>query len=259
VNWSALPADTIRLSVQAPGYKKFEKQFILNRGSNKETIQLEDDPLGLKASDACSADESPLYIEDLQDQTANNWPEIDAGAMGWSVVEKPDEPGNFVIAAKGNKDLQPPGTDLKSGLVFDNAVWRVKVWFEGSPMISTFLNWRHSFDKGDQRYFPHFGPQVLVDMTRFNSGEGIIVGRAGSRVQSKKWTSFEVSNYNGALQVWMNGKKMIAYSDKKLLPPGTIGLEPHFNGEGTIYYDNLAVCELTAPFVSMSPSSLIKK
>ena len=75
----------------------------------------------------------------------------------------------------------------------------------------------------------------------------------------KKWMSFEVSNYNGELQVWMNGKKLVLYKDKNPLPPGTIGLEPHFNGEGVIYYDNLAVCEISAPFVPLPLPTPAKK
>jgi hypothetical protein len=259
VEWKDLAAETIPLVVQASGYKKLEKELTLQRGANTESIQLEDDPLGLKAVSACGKDEKLVYIEDLQDKKADNWPEIDAEAMGWSVMEKPDESGNFVVAASGNKDLQPPGTNLRTDLVFDNAVWRVKVWFEGSQAISTFLNWRHSFENGDQRYFPHIGPQVLIDMTRFNSGDGITVGRSGTKAPLKKWVNFEVSYYSGEVQVWMNGKKLVIYTDKNPLPPGTIGLEPHFNGAGIIYYDNLAVCELNAPFVSLPLPTPVKK
>jgi hypothetical protein len=83
--------------------------------------------------------------------------------MGWSVTEKPNEPGNFVLSAKGNNDLIAPATDLKNNQVFDNAVWRVKVWFEGSPSISTFLNWRYTLDGGDRRYIINLGPRVMID------------------------------------------------------------------------------------------------
>jgi hypothetical protein len=220
---------------------------------------LEDDPLGYKASEACNPEERLVYIEDFQDKIANNWPEIDAGAMGWSIIEKPDEPGNFMIAASGNKEIQPPGTNLKSGLIFDNAVWRGKVWFGGGNSISTFLNWRHSLENGDIRYFTHIGPQVSVDLTRFNSGDGISVARSGTRIPLNKWATFEMSTFNGNTQVWINGKKNLDYTDKNPLPEGTIGLEPHFQGEGTIYFDNLAVCELSAPFLPLPSPTPQKK
>jgi hypothetical protein len=257
--WKGLPSGDIQFAASAPGYKTYEKSLTLERGLTAQTILLQDDPTGLKTSNACKPEEKLLYIEDLQDQKADGWPEIEAGAMGWSVMEKPDEPRNYVIAATGNKDVQPPGTDLKSGVIFDNAVWRIKVYFDGKSMNSTFLNWRHSFDTGDVRYFPNLGPNVLLDMTRFNSGQGIMVGRAGSTSPLKKWHYFELSFYNGEVQVWMNGKKMIVYKDKDPFPPGTIGLEPHFGNEGVIYYDNLSVCELSAPFTPMPIPTPVKK
>jgi hypothetical protein len=126
-------------------------------------------------------------------------------------------------------------------------------------MNSTFLNWRHSFDTGDVRYFTNLGPNVMLDMTRFNSGQGIMVGRAGSTSPLKKWHYFELSFYDGEVQAWMNGKKMIVYKDKDPFPAGTIGLEPHFGNEGVIYYDNLAVCELNAPFTSLPLPTPVKK
>ncbi len=251
ITWTNLNSDSNKIIVNAPGYKTIEKDYILNRGENTAIFKLEEEPYGIKTSSACGPGETPVYIEDLQDKIADNWPEIDAGAMGWSVMEKPDEPGNFVIAASGSKDVQPPPTDLKSDQKFNNAVWRTRVWFEGKPAISTFLNWRHSFDTGDVRYFTHFGPQVYVDLTRFDSGNGIPVGRTGSAVSVKKWHYFEISFYNGNIQVWMDGKKMIVYEDKEPFPAGTIGLEPHFNADGVIYYDNLVVCELNGPFVTL--------
>jgi hypothetical protein len=52
---------------------------------------------------------------------------------------------------------------------------------------------------------------------------------------------------------------MISFTDKNLLPAGTIGLEPWFGGEGEIYYDNMAVCELSAPFVSLPIVAALKK
>jgi len=87
-----------------------------------------------------------------------------------------------------------------------------------------------------------------VDLTRFNSGDGISVARSGTRIPLNQWATFEMSTFNGNTQVWINGKKNLEYTDKNPLPPGTIGLEPHFQGEGTIYYDDLAVCELNSPF-----------
>ncbi len=259
IAWRDLPSEDVNLTVKASGYIPLEKSLTLQRGDNTETVILEDDPLGYKASIACGPDEELLYIEDLQDQTANDWSEVDAGAMGWSVVEVPGEAGNFAIAATGSKDIQPPGTNMRSGLMFDNAVWRIKVMFDGKSMNSTFLNWRHSFDTGDVRYFTNFGPNVLLDMTRFNSGQGIMVGRAGTQAQLKKWYYFEVSFFNGEVQVWLNGKKMIVYKDKSPFPPGTIGLEPHFQNDGVIYFDNMAVCELASPFVSLPLPTPVKK
>jgi hypothetical protein len=250
--WTSLPEETASLTIKASGYGVMDKKVGLRRGMNKENISLRVDQWGLLSSQACNADEKLLYGEDLQDQHADNWPEIEMGSQGWSVAEVPNELGNYAILAKGSLDAQVAQTHYKSDSPFDNAVWRLKVYFLGNKGdVSTFLNWRHSFDKGDVRYFSNFGPKVFVDLTRFASGEGVMVGRGPGNVPLNKWYTLEISTYNGVTEVWKEGKKMVSYTDKDPLPPGTIGLEPHFNAEGSIYYDNLAVCELSAPFKTL--------
>jgi hypothetical protein len=252
VTWDSLPVETVSLNIRANGYKVTDKKVSMRRGMNKEAISLETDQWGALSSQACKAGEKLLYFEDLQDQHADNWPEIETGSRGWSVVEVPNEPGNYAILAQGSPDVPVAQTHLKSDQVFDNAVWRVKVYFLGrKAQVSTFLNWRQSFENGDGRYSTHFGPQVFVDLTRFVSGEGVPAGHGGSNVPLNKWYSFEISTYKGVTEIWKDGKEMVSYTDKDPLPPGTIGLEPHFDAEGSIYYDNLAVCELSAPFTTI--------
>ena len=65
-----------------------------------------------------------------------------------------------------------------------------------------------------------------------------------------QWYDFEISTFNGLTEVWVDGEQKISYTDPKPFEEGTIGIEVHlFDGSTSVYYfDNIAVCGLSAPF-----------
>jgi hypothetical protein len=66
------------------------------------------------------------------------------------------------------------------------------------------------------------------------------------------WHLIEISTFDGTLEVWFDGTKLLKYIDPQPILEGHIGLElwaSEFEGS-TIYLDNLRVCKLSAPFVS---------
>lgn len=78
--------------------------------------------------------------------------------------------------------------------------------------------------------------------------------------QADKWTLFgewhtiEISTFDGVFELWMDGQQLFTYTDPDPLPGGGLTIESHHdnqNEEAIMYFDNLTVCELTAPFAPM--------
>ncbi|MCJ7566563.1 MAG: hypothetical protein MUO58_03365 [Anaerolineales bacterium] len=74
-------------------------------------------------------------------------------------------------------------------------------------------------------------------------------------MRSEVWHQLEISTYEGALEIWIDGVRFLTYNDPKPLPGGAITLgagygEP-LDPQSVVYYDDLVVCELTAPFAPM--------
>ena len=99
-SWNDLPGLSATLVVNAPGYASVEQSLTLEKGDNQTTVTVELQPHGLLLSDACRPEEKLLYIEDLQDGSAQGWNEIDLQVPGWSIEAAPDAPENQVIAAR---------------------------------------------------------------------------------------------------------------------------------------------------------------
>jgi hypothetical protein len=255
ITWNDLPGESVTLSVSAPGYKAVEQILTLQKGAvTEQSLSLELDPFGLLPERACAPGEKLLYSEDFQDGKAQGWPNISAAAElnaqnGWAIV--PDESGNLLLSASNSP---APANDDLGGFTFDNAVWRIKIMISDFAS-DAFLNWRHSFEQGDWRYFVPFGGQQRVSLVRFTSGNGVDVARSTASMAAKKWYFYEVSTYNGVTEAWLNGKKLFSYTDPQPLPAGTIGLEVHLReGVKTVFYfDDLSVCELEAPFTPLPP------
>ena len=254
VVFNDLPGGAVTFKTTAPGYQPTEQSAILEKGEPAEiAVALDLDPFGLLPSKACGPDEKPLYIEDFQDGAAQGWANIQAAVElnaqnGWSIA--PDESGNTILTASNS--AAPANDDLQD-YQFDNAVWRIKVIVTGSD-TDAFLNWKHSFEQGDWRYFIPFGGQQRLGLIRFTSGDGVQVAQTGASLGIKKWNLFEISAFDGVIEAWLNGKKLFSYTDPQPLPPGTIGLEVHLSErvKATFNFDDISVCELNAPFVPLA-------
>lgn len=261
-SWADLPGEAISLDAKAQGYLPDKVTPTIKRGANQVSITLKHDPYGLLPSQACAPDETLLYIEDFQDGKAQGWQNITAATdfaaqNGWAI--SPTEKGNLSLLFTQVKEM---GDDLQN-FTFDNAVWRLKVKVVGSDGFS-FLNWRHKpSPEGETRYPIQWGDgQVLVDLTRLQqpSVGHFSVGRSNLKMLQNRWYYLEISTYEGLTQLWVNGRKLIGYQDPQPLPGGTIGLEVHMfkDGKATYYFDDLAVCKLSAPFKSL-PTPTPKK
>jgi Carboxypeptidase regulatory-like domain/3-keto-disaccharide hydrolase len=253
--WTDLPGEALTLAVRAAGYLPGQAAQTISRGKNDLAVKLERDPFGLLPAQACGQGETLLYSEDFQDGKAQGWGNVTAAIdfaaqNGWSIA--PAEEGNLSL----NFSKLTDGGDQLQNQTFDNAVWRLKVKVAGNSGFS-FLNWRQAPAQGGETRYPlQWGPGgVMMALTRLEQpgpGHFPVVNTQLSMAQDR-WYYMEISTYQGETQVWVDGRSMAVYKDPKPLPPGTIGLEAHTpNGiPSTWYFDDLAVCQLSAPFQSL--------
>ena len=95
------------------------------------------------------------------------------------------------------------------------------------------------------RYIIGSNPGGTFHLRRFDNGQDIDIGVVGT--PGRGWHLFEISFFDGVITVTIDGKQGISWSDPEPWEGGTISLEPSPEGDTIMYYDNLAVCELTAP------------
>ena len=257
VSFGGLPGDTVTLDVSAPGYFSSQVSETIERGENEISVILKQDPGGYLPSQACREDETLLYIEDFQDGKAQDWNEIvasiDYNAPGWLIQPDAEEADNQILIASNNSGSS--NTDYRHGddfKLFSNAVWRIKVKYEGKDN-DMFLNWLHGFTEGGEyRYTIQFGGPALLALQRLEFPEPghFDVASTNKALAENQWYEFEISTFDGTTEVWLDGEKFASYTDPHPHEVGTIGLEVHlFEGSNSIYYfDNMAVCGLSAPF-----------
>jgi hypothetical protein len=251
--WTNLRGPSVSLTVTAPGYVPVVQAVTLERGPTEMALILQRDPFGLLPADACASGEKLLYTEDYQDGEAQGWRNMTAAAKfgaqnGWSIADKGD--GNLVAAfAGGHEDLD----DLE-GQTFDNFVWRLKIQAQGTDGFS-FINLKHAPKPGGETRYPvQWGASALMALTRLDLPDvgHFEVAKSTLRVKQGQWYYAELSAYQGLIQVWVDGEKLMEYQDPQPLPAGMISLEAHApkDPNTTYFFDDLSVCELSAPFAT---------
>jgi hypothetical protein len=254
-SWSDFPEPNSSVTISAQGYFVSEQTLNISRGANELIVTLERDPYGLLPSQACAPSETLLYVEDFQDNFATGWPEIDLYAQGWLIEEYIGEAGNLVAS---NNNFEHHGTGLQN-MTFTDAVWRVRFFVNGRRPIS--FNWlvNHGIEiegqqVNDARY------QIVVDtdgigLRRLTQPVLNIGVASGAGARAENWHTIEISTYQGRTEVWLDGRLVSGYTDPKPLPAGGIGLElMNFDTskpDTVIYFDNISVCQLSAPFTSL--------
>ncbi len=251
--WPSINGASGNLQVSAPGYHPASQPVTLERGPNELAVTLQRDPQGLTAAEACAPDEKLAYLEDFQDGKGQGWGNITAATdfsalNGWSVVTMED--GDQVAAFTGGHEDQD-NLDKRN---FDNAVWRLRVMTEGTDGFS-FLNIRHTPKQGGEtRYTIQWGAMPILALGRLDFPDvgHFDVAHGNLRAKQGRWYFAEISYYQGQVQVWVDGKKQIEYQDPQPLPPGMISMEVHApkDPKTMYYFDDLAVCELEAPFTT---------
>ncbi|MGB2963205.1 MAG: hypothetical protein WBB69_04390 [Anaerolineales bacterium] len=256
--WYDLPGETVSLSVSAQGYFPQDITEAINRGINQLTVNLERDPHGILPSEVCGPGEKLLYMEDFQDGEAQGWPEIDSRAQGWEIGPNPDVPGDIIVT--NTLESQDVFAFLQ-GFSFENAVWRARFMYSGdrqTTFVWHYLEEPYETEDGevnDSRYIAIFGPDGFIAGRITYPLNHIHLAINQDFTTQDEWHDIEISTYDGVYEVWRDGIRMLFYTDPQPLPGGGIFLELDQSDGGEqsiVYFDDFAVCELTAPFTPLS-------
>jgi len=261
--WNNLPVDGGTLNVSAQGYLSAQQSFSIERGPNEVTVTMQPDPYGLLPSAACAPGETPVYVEDFQDGVADGWPDIQFNAPGWALGPEPLDASDLSISASYSPNTGGgPISSQWQGATFENAAWRIRYLVNGqlTGQNGFSFNWLHAIqpidvngtEVFDSRYqFPlgsnNFGMRRLQQPV-LNIGIG-----QGKYPKDGEWHYVEFGTYQGYTEVWVDGVQTMTYQDPQPLPEGTIGLEVWlFDDSVSVYFDDISICELSAPFVPIS-------
>ena len=257
VMWYDLPGEAVNLSISAQGYFQTEVSDTIERGENQLKVTLERDPFGLLPSEACMPGERLLYIEDFQDGEAQHWRTIEQRALGRNIVTDPDMPGDMVLFIPADID----GGGRLRNHIFENGVWRVKFMPVRRPIFNFSWHWNPGGYEVEETtvesssYAIWFHPPGLRVFRGQTPVSTIILGEIERTMKSGEWHQLEIGTFGSVLEIWIDGRRFLAYDDQNPLPDGYIsfyvGYGKPLDPQSVIYYDDFVVCELTAPFVPM--------
>jgi len=197
-----------------------------------------------------------LYIEDFQDGEAQGWAEIELRAADWDIVSDPENPGDIVVSRpsiyEGYASLQNRN--------FDNAVWRFKIMYSGASVANFSWHWHDTpYETEDgmvewsaYRGWFHFpGLRITRDAAPLSS----VLLRQIQYIEAGVWHQLEISTYEGTFEFWLDGEPLVTFDDPQPLPEGRltigVGLGETPDNTSIVYFDDMSVCELSAPFAPM--------
>ena len=242
-SFSNLPGETAVIKVSAPGYNPSEATQQLSRGANQFEVALELDPNGLLPVNACAADEKLLYITDFQDGGAHGWDALENKAPGWSVEPDPQNAADLVMAARAGGEWAWLGGRDKYSL--NNAVWRMRFMYSGSGQGHMNFRFVESPDFTARYILAMGGPNAAL--VRWQPDNQFEIGN-GLKPAGDEWHLLEYSYFDGTLSLYIDGKEISSWQDPNPWEGGTVNLEPNLNAEDVFYYDDISLCELSAPF-----------
>ena len=237
-----LPGSTVDFIVRAPGYFTFEAVENIDRGENTREIVLNPDPFGLLPTNACAPGETLLYLEDFQDGEVGDWDLNETPPDSWVIEPEPKIEDNSVMKASQQSGwIWFGGRETYS---LNNVVWRLRTKIEGQAsqhLIFRFVENGNS----SLRYTLGLGPQN-ISLGRIEFGNWMDLGSSPS-TGSTAWHLVEIGYFDGTVTVYIDGKEQFSWKDSAPWQGGTINLEPMVE-EGAIYYDDISICGLDAPF-----------
>jgi len=257
VNWTDLPpSDTATLDISVPGYFAKLETVNLGKGDNSTSVTLEKDPNGMLAADACSPGETLVFIEDLQDGVMQGWDNlnarIQAGVPLLGIIDDPDAEGNKLLMAE-SPGGENPHVELgqNEARPFSDAVWRVDI--KSWNNMHFHLQWLNDNMGGNYIAFIYGQNENAGRLEKFTADTNFQVFTWNKRVGGDdQWHKVEISTYQGEYQLWIDGTLLGKWLDQDPIIEGYLGIGMDlWSDDSLAYYDNITVCELNAPFVSI--------
>ena len=171
----------------------------------------------------------------------------------------PETPEDIVARHTGDQS----SVSLLEGSDLDNAVWRVWVMVTGRGEYFLTWDWAEptTIEGADFSAYQ-------LDSSSGGSQHGLYafyrvawpvlhrtIRQGYQPIEENVWHKFEVSNYEGRVEVWVDDRPWFSYQDPQPLPSGKVGFEViQTNDEDfIIYFDDISICKLDAPFASLPP------
>jgi len=250
VSFDNLPGDTVSLSVSAPGYLSQDVTETIERGENVIDVTLEVDPNGLLPKNACAEGETLISVEDMQDNFVQDWGDANnrllSGAPGIEIREDPNQPGNMVLRSFSSEPGHIQIANYDGSL--DNAVARFKTRNNGGQHLH--VAWHHT---NEGRYIAFiYAEQSGGRVDKFVEPDNFSVLKFGGVIGDGEWHTIEISTYEGTFSLWIDGVERGSWEDQQPLAPGGMFLDADFwDPDREIEFDDISICELSAPFVSL--------
>ena len=254
-SWNNVSSSTGNLTISADGYLTSGQLVNLNPGPNEIVVVLERDPYSLLPSTACSPAEDLSFMEDFQDGKAQKI----SMPVGWSIVQAPDDANNSVMQlfSQGVTGLNE---EARLKVIVKNSIVRLGLYVTGP---GTYI---FSWSAGDDTYSIKLGTNPGGDGPNTSSlayaslikGSGFyaLISSVDEKVEEyltiAEWHWVEIGAYEGALGVWLDGIQIIDHAYSAPFPSGNITFTAEeVESDAIAYYDNVSVCDLSAPPASM--------
>ncbi len=242
-SWTNLPQGNVTVKVTAQGYTTAEQQFSLNPGLNEQAIALARIPFGLLPSQACASSETMLYAEDFQDGVVESWGSYPPGTT-FPFETDPTAPDNKVLLLNfGSTDGE---FQVKTIPLQDNIVRRLRY------MPGNHSRFNVGWGRGNPGYFVVLSADEIT-LNFYSEATGTQRLARGKPVMSQgAWHLLEISNFNGRIEVWADGKLAASYDGATSLTEGNIaGIGSAFlPPDSIVRIDDISICGLSAPFAS---------
>jgi hypothetical protein len=243
------------LALNVPGYFPVTETVAVAKGDNQASLTLERDPNGVLAAEACAPGETLVFVEDLQDSTMQGWHNLDtrlqAGVPNLGIIDDPAQEGNLLLMAASpgpNAHVELGEYEVRP---FGDAVWRmdVKTW----KNMHLHAQWHNTHEDRIYIAFIYGEGENGGRLDKHDGGSHFEVFFWNKRIGGDdQWHTIEISTYQGEYQIWIDGAMMGRWADQNPIPEGYMGIGMDFWAEDSlIYFDNISVCELSAPFVSI--------
>ncbi len=183
----------------------------------------------ISKANLCSPGETLLLYENFEAGYQAGWlfkNPVGVETEPWSIVD--DGTGNYVIQAHEHNWAYYTGFN-QSDIEF-----RLRMR-KGMQVDSTHINFGAS-ETG--RYF-----LAVADQIDLYKEPDIALLSTGSYSSQTEWHEIKITSIGGYITVYLDGELKLEYQDPDPLPDGAIAIE---NSWGTIWYDDIVVCSVTA-------------